>query len=327
MSMTLTEQLNAHRKKRHALEQLFLFARQLVVAGEGMGAIECAARPSQTISAQQTQQLESRIASYDVINTEQLKPALRKTDQLLASELNAILKIAAISEQYFNAQVKADSTDTVNTTLKKLYQRLQRFKTRAQNNLAIRNVLLQRGTPATAIKLPVSQELLADRVKSLRQKEKGYSEKIQTAVQSMLTDTSAILQGGQYPQTINDKMAETQQQLLQTLDHLNKGRSLDQLPFTIELELNDRDYALHAHTLPTQTEEQEQEQEPIHLAASANDEALPPISDTVIAEPDIEPAKKLGFFYLLKRWLNTPTSVSWQDIKRQEAGKAKHKKT
>jgi len=328
MTMTLTEQLNAHRKKRHALEQLFLFARQLVVAGEGMGAVQCAALPSQTLGAQQAQQLESLIANYDVINTERLKQELRDTDQLLASELEAILKIAEISEQHFNAHFKVDSADTVNATLKKLYRRLQTFKIRAQKNLAIRSVLHQRGMPVAAIKLPVSQELLADQVKSLHQKEKSYRGKIQAAVQSILMDTTAILQSGHYPQAINDKMAETQQQLQQTLDHLDKGGRLDQLPFTIELDLNDSDYAVHALAQPNQAQqqEQEQEQEPAELAATENDESPPPSSDTAIEEQSIEPDSKPGFFYLLRCWLSTPPSVSWQDIKRQEARKAKHAK-
>jgi len=326
--MTLTEQLNAHRKKRYALEQLFLFARQLVVAGESMGAIQCAARPSQTLGAQQTQQLESRIANYDAINTERLKQELRDTDQLLSSELGDILKIAEISEQDFNAHFKTDSADTVNATLKRLYLRLQTFKARAQNNLAIRSVLHQRGMPVAAIKLPVSQELLADQVKGLRQKEKYYRGKIQAAVQSILTDTNAILQAGHYPSAINDKMAETQQQLQQTLDHLDKGGRLDQLPFTIELDLSDSDYALHTLAQPDQIQqqEQEQEQEPAELTANANNDTPPPASDTAIEEQNIATDGKPGFFYLLRRWLSTPSSVTWQDIKRQEARKSKHNK-
>jgi len=296
-SITLADQLTSHRKRRQALEQLISFARQITSAGDSMEALQYVTRPSQTGDRKRFSFLSEMAHHLEAQTTDLLKERLSQTDKLLIAETELFLHLAALSEEEFFARHQGAEAEEIQHSIQMLEKRLQAFRRKAQTNVAIRLVLDERGAQLKALHLPISQEQLSVEVLELRQKEQKCRDKIIREVNSLVTETNHLLSQPLYPESVVQAMQQNRARLQEALLHLQAGKSLEDLPFHIEVHEEVR-------TLPEPFEAQD--------APAVSEPLLP----SQIPLPATEESPT-GFLRVFSRWLNSGMEVSWKDAGQQ----------
>ena len=108
----------------------------------------------------------------------------------------------------------------------------------------------------------------------------------------MGTQMDALLKNKDCPDAMKQYTAELQQQIKKNIEHLNKGRDIEKMPFVLEI-----------------IQMGENDKETNDSAGIEKD--ISPIDDATTEANE----NKLSFFGKVERWMSTPWSVKWKDIK------------
>lgn len=290
LSSATDGKLDQLRRKRAALEQLLALAHQLSRLQGGMGLVQQMLKPSQA-PGRKVSAIEQLAAQIDSHPTAKLQEQLGALDRLIARELSSVVVLAHLTQAEF-IQRYCESKGAADAAAL-LEKQLGDFRRNGQLNVAIRYVLHRRGVQLRAAELPIAQEAVAKRVEALRGEEQQYRKRLRADAQELLTEVDDLL-AADYPLDIKVQYATTRDDLRQTLQLLDSGLPLEELPVSLEQPL----------IVPPP-------------GATAATPAVQPVAPGVAATVPATPPQPRGFWKKLRLWLNTPWQTRWKDIDSQ----------
>lgn len=230
--------------------------------------------------------------------TEKIQWYQTKLEELIQANLQGIFAIALLdhdapeSMSASEQMEEAYSDDAMNL--------LTEFKRQSQTAVALKILLQQRGiyTSGTAVKIPVQQ--IKRHIKQLEEREKTQRKKLQTHITDMYTDLSYMLNSEQYSDDMKRVFRTVMAELEGDLKAIAQGSRIDQIQLSFEVvetgEVRKTDPVAVQQKVVAETEEY--------------------LEDIEQSESVADRPKNRGFLRILFKWLNTPWSVSWGDIKK-----------
>lgn len=292
-----SRQLAQLSRKRAALEQLLLLARQLSRMQGGMGMLQQMLKPSQA-PGRGVSAIERLCAALEPRTSQQLRQQLAALDQLIARELSSVVVLSRLTQAEF-IQRYCESKGAADAAAL-LEKQLDDFRHNGQLNVAVRYVLHGRGIQLKAAQLPISQEAVAQRVAALRTEEQQCRQQLQRQAHELLADIAALLANPECAPADRELHKTTQRSIEHTLQMLETGGDLEELPPTLDAALPPDTRAL-----------------PRRAAAPATMAIAQPVPVSAPPEMAEAAARPLGFWKKFQLWLDTPWRTRWKDIDRR----------
>jgi hypothetical protein len=230
--------------------------------------------------------------------TDKISWYLEKLEGLIKSNLQEIINISLeehdVSEpdQLLEQEEEAYSDEAMKL--------LNEFKRQSQTAVALKVLLQQRGVYTSGTVVKASVEQIEGHIKRLEEKEKIQRKQIQTHISEMHTDLSHMLKSDRY----SDEMKKVFRKVIGNLESdkkaIEQGVKIEEIQLSIEV-------------VETGAAKKKNPKEVQQQVVNETEEYLEEFDQN---ESESEPASKRGFLQTLFRWLNTPWSVSWEDVRK-----------
>ncbi len=232
--------------------------------------------------------------------TEKIRWYLTKLEELIQANLQEIINIATLDHDVSDTDqnsVQADkeySDDAMDL--------LHEFKRQSQTAVALKILLQQRGiyTSGDTVKAPVQQ--IKEQIKHLEIREEVQRKKLQAHISEMHSDLSAMLNSDQYSNDMKKILRNVLANLENDQKAINDGTRIDQIELSFEM---------------VETGEEQKKTDPVEVQQQIVSETEGYLEEFDRSESAVTVSDKGGFFRILFKWLNTPWSVSWDDIKQR----------
>lgn len=317
------------RNRRTLLEALAQLLCQLQGASDGMSAIQNIILPSQVFSAAQRQKLATEINVYQRAATDELQARLAAFDQGLTKACQLFFRIAKLDDDAFIKRFQGGEEER--KRFRVLQHQLTLFQQQANECLALRLVLQDRGVQLARCRLslgqtPLSQELLANELQQLRQREKSHRLRLQQELRSMIGDTELLLKVAANNSQVGRALTVNLGKLELALALLEQNGVVAQLPELIEeIECDLLPEGFHTggsftaetgrSSPPPVNVQSAVSATPIQSDSSAASEPAGANLPATEAPANNPPLKANSFWVRLKIWTATSWNVSWADTK------------
>jgi len=242
---------------------------------------------------------------YDLIKTgimnqpsSKLKDSLELLDDYIGSAMQNVMDIVERGE---TALAESDSSSAVLDNIQEnIHHELEDFKRKSQTAVVIRLLLRERGIGTKELPVSVPKEVIKEKITELNQKEKTCRKRIHKELTVMDGYVSNVLDNPGLPDAIKQEMLATKASIEMNIEHLETGRSIEQLPVVFDIvEMGSEEDHKYAFT-PT----------------SLLPEAPADVTATTPTEQDPLLRQRRSFFSRLYEWATTPMNVGWKDIKK-----------
>ncbi|MEH6823896.1 MAG: hypothetical protein V7629_08325 [Motiliproteus sp.] len=310
--MDAFSQLDKVASKRSALEKLIDIAIGIQSQQQAMEDLSLIAKPSQEIPAKTVQHMQLFEVKYADVAPDELRQKLDLIESTIHELLNRVVVFAQLDVTALrDEEIKGLSVDGFK-------QLIEAFEQRTKKSLILRFLLKKRGVVLAAFKLPFSQESVAERIQSLRQKESECVAQIKAEAQSIIDDTRVLLASASLPDKMNQKLQSVQAAMQDNLLHLDNGGSVATLPNKFEV-------------IVSQSTEPAEEERLVPATTTLSPGVVAEADEGVNNRPNKAPGKsvspiqrkKLSTLQLLLKWLWTPWGTSWKSLK-ENNDKAEH---
>jgi hypothetical protein len=296
-----SNELRVLRSKKETLQNVIKIARALSRLHQGLQAVLLLGRASSKVPKHAVRFYDALSEEVKHLPVNRLQQDLKTIDRLVRQEFDNILAIANANETHFPASTVSLGGSESGQEDARVHKLLDEFRRRAQTAVCLRAILRERGIATAPLALPVPEQTLQKQIDVLEKKETYYKAKIRSDVTAMKDDVDALLKNAAFSEVIKQELLQTQRGLQQDLEHIDAGKSLDELPFPIEaIESADTAYASHEFA-----------------AAEIKSAAIQKAHAQSYAPPPARPA--LGFFQKLWIWLTNPMRQPWSKIGTDDA--------
>ncbi|TQV80011.1 hypothetical protein [Aliikangiella coralliicola] len=288
--------------KRLALEKLINIACSVQNQHKALSEVALAAKPSQEFPKKTVAYFKAIEKHMAEIDSAGLLQKLEVVEGAISQSIKKLIRLAKINV----SQLRNDEISHIDIDTFKHF--IDDFKRRTQTSLALRFILKKRGMAIAPFKLPLSQESIAEQIDTLKEKERGCVKQIRSEIQSIIEDTQNLLLSDQLPSEIRLELENVQTAMAVNIKHLDNGGSVDEIPNVYEVITLESEPAYGEELAP---QEMVDEPEPDNKKTERQAEIKP---ETQPHQKAPRPQPK-SFWWLLKTWLTSPWSTSWQSIK------------
>lgn len=283
----LQEEVSQLDTKRKVLEQIAEIARAIEHMQDGLNSVLILGVSSNDLPREALELYKSLSGSMQNLPVTKIKEYLKNLQTLINSQLQKILQYSGLDFETDEAvEIICMSGDSEASDINPL-DLLKDFKRASQTAVSLRVLLKKRGVNTEGTVVSVPQEAIKEQLSHLEQQEQQQRVKIKDKIIEMKEDIAGMLANPSYPDGMKAILTGVQANLDNDLQQIEAGRRLDSLSFIAETQ---------------ELSEVPQEQEAGEVAQEAQPE---------------EQDGKAGFVDTANRWLNTPWSVSWQDLKNE----------
>jgi hypothetical protein len=266
------------------LETVIRIARAIERMQKALRAVLLMGQPASAIPKQALRYYA--VLSRDIRNrpTTELSQDLQELDRRIKADLLDIVALAHSGDRDFATGGNVASDEE----LDRINRRLEEFRRLSQTAVCLRILLRERGVTTTPMALPVPEQAIQRQIQALDTKEREYKTRLRENVAALKAELETMIERGGFPDAVLHELTAARDGLQANLEHIDAGRDLEALPFTMET---------------------------TDAAPGAPTEA-PPANPTARA-PQPKPAAPQpprGFFRRLWAWLNSPWSVRWSDV-------------
>ncbi|MDZ4262984.1 MAG: hypothetical protein U1B30_11730 [Pseudomonadota bacterium] len=252
------------------------------------------------------EELEESIKSQPI---GKLKQSLKTLERVVQSRLAQILKISEMDAEEFAAPGVEEVEALLND-----------YRKQAQTSVALRLLLHSRGEATAATELHVPAEQIRARLSVVEQKEHTYREIIKTEIVTMITETDRMLENPGLSPTMRQFLLASNEDMRSNLAHLNAGKKITNMPVAIEIiEMDEREITSFDTTPASNQTNAIPALQKQRLVAPMEHSPMPPKPDSQQVE------KKVGLIARFARWISTPDSITWKQIKQDTKKKNKSK--
>jgi len=318
-SLDSNQRLRLIRRKRHALEQLIEFSKNVLQQEQALDDLLLLSKPSQSIPDKTRQDLIRLVNSQQELSDAQLQERLARVDHLVQSGARGILAFTENIEQ-----MNSENLD-IFTKIDQLKEATSRFRKRAKLAIALRLSLQERGLVTERIKLDFGQDSIGERITELKVEEKKCRKNIGAHLQEMVVDCDNLLSTGKVPEPIRDELILVKEVMLENLQHLKAGKSLDTMPVNFEIIDIEESAPMPGstdgspfETLSSKRPHEKPEEKSRRQKTKPSKSTTPNIDNNKITElpPNSGFLDRLGF------WLNSPWNITWRRTKKMEKSRS-----
>ncbi len=271
--------------KRKILQQIVEITKAIESMQESLNAVMVLGVPSKEMPEKALQLYSALSDSLRNLPVTQIK---RYYDNLESVIKRTLDKILAFSDQDLGSDegiefITLSSTNQEESAL----DLLDEFKRTAQTAVSLRVLLRKRGVQTPGATIPVSREIIRQKLHDLNQQEQRQRDRAERKIQEMQQDVQQMLANPNYPDAMKEILKGVVSNLERDKKLLRAGVPLTKLSFAME-----------THEIAG-VEEITVEEE---------------IEITGLPEDDSD----MSFSDAASRWLNSPWEVSWKDIASQK---------
>lgn len=287
------------KEKRQLLKRVVLITRSTERMQDSLKSVLILGKPSTDIPKGMLKYYHILSNKIKQKSSRKISWYLNKLEELIKSNLQGIVEITMEEHEVSLSGLSGQAEEGYSDEAMRL---LSEFKRQSQTAVALKILLQQRGvyTPGTAVKESVQQ--IEGHIKRLERREEKQRKQLHTHITQMHADLSGMFKSDQYSDEMKKVFRKVMTDLESDLRAIEHGEKIDKLQLSFEVVETGverkKDPVQVQQQVATETEEYLEE---FDQDAPAN--ALP---------------TKVGFFRTLLRWLNTPWSVSWREIKKRK---------
>ena len=287
------DELSALQRKRATLEKVVRVALAVERLHESLQSVVVLGKPLSSASPQVREVMEQLEDSVRAQPINKLKETLKYLEKLVQGKLEIILEIAEMDdEQLLGLSADEDQVETL----------LETYSKNSQTAVAIKGLLHSRGVETQPTAFSISGEIIVKKLSEVVAREKTCRSRVELCIINMIDDTQTLLAKPDLAPSLVAVMNQSILKLQDNLDHLQSGKSIDNMPTRLEIV--------------------EIEGDEVTSLESGKDshQHFTPQQSVPALKPRPQPSKHKsteqgGFFYTLLRWLTTPKGVTWDDIK------------
>ena len=284
---SVTEEIRLLKQRRKSLDHIIKFTLGINRLQQSLESVLLLKKPTKDIPRDLLKMLGNISDNVANLPSNELKKRLNRIEESIKNDMDKIMGITKQPET-INATNSAQSED-VSENLQSL---INDFRRRINTAVVLKLHMRTRGIKVTETTIPITAEELVSQVSKLVVEEKKCRTKTKDELQAMNNEMEIILNNENCPEAMTKYAIELQQQINKNIDHINKGKDIEKMPFVVEIiQMGQNDKETNN---PTKVEEKT-----LPLDDSTNDAT----------------GKKLGFFSKINKWMSTPWSVKWKDIK------------
>lgn len=301
-----TVEITVLREKQRFLKRVIIITRAVERMQESLNSVLILGKSSKDIPDGMLKYFHLLSDKIKQKPTDKIRNYLKQLELTIKSNLQEIINISM--QDHDIGPVGQISTGMDKPYSDEAMYLLREFNRQAQTAVSLKILLQQRGveTPGTVVNVPI--HLIKVQIKRLAKKEAIQRSKITAHILDMQNDIRIMLDSGDY----SDDMKSVFRDVLAGLENdqraMYQGVRVDQLPFSFEV-IETGDEKQHVMQ-PSNTHE---EMKSIDLPEEIDQPEKENECEDVSAYP-----RKYGFFITLFKWLNTPWSVTWKAIKRND---------
>ncbi len=305
-----TVSIDAIREKQRLLKRVIIITRALERMQDSLKSVLILGQPSTDIPDGMLKYFYLLSNKIKQKPTDKIRKYLNQLESIIHANLQAIMDISRIDHGVDSAEQATNGDETPYSD--KAMNLLREFNRQAQTAVSLKILLLQRGvhTPATVVKIPI--DLIKGQLRRLAKKEELQRNKIKTQILDMQNDLQLMLDSNEY----SDEMKEVFRSVMVGLENdqraISQGVRIDQLPFSFEV-VETGDDKQHIMQPSNKLQEMNSVDLPEEIDRSDDIDASRESGQSENVSPC---PRKRGFFQLLFKWLDTPWSVTWKAIKR-----------
>lgn len=288
---SVTDEIRLLKQRRKSLNYIIKFTLGISRLQQSLESVLLLKQPTKDIPRDLLKVLGNISDNVSNLPSHELMKRLTRLEESIKNDMSNIM---GISKQ-------PDSIDATNSTHPEdvsndLQLLINDFRRRINTAIVLKLHMRTRGMEVAETTIPVTADELVSQVSKLVVEENKCRTRTKDELQSMANEMSSILKNENCPDAMKNYATELQQQINKNIEHLNKGKSIEKMPYVVEIIQMGED----KNTEPNPTAPLE------HIEESTD---APKEADT------LSDVRKSTFIYKLKRWLSTPWSVKWKNIK------------
>jgi hypothetical protein len=290
------------KEKRQLLKRVVLITRATERMQDSLNSVLILGKPSTNIP-------EGVLKYYHILSnkikqkpTEKISWYLETLEELIKTNLQGIVELTLeeheVSSSAPSDQVEAGYSDEA-------MRLLNEFKRQSQTAVALKILLQQRGVYTSGAKIKESVQQIEGHIERLERREEKQRKQLRTQISEMHADLSSMLKSDQYSDDMKKVFRKVMADLENDQKAVDKGERIDKLQLSFEVVETGVDKKEAEATVQLQVTEETEEY----------------LEDFYQNEMSATSFTKVGFLKILYRWLNTPWSVTWGDIRKRRKNK------
>ena len=226
-------QLEGFTEKRQALERLVRLARSLTQISSGLQSlVDLRSETGMTMPGREF--LDALSLRLNKIGSDEVLSQMSSLDDRLNQDVATIVALSRADEESIDGKLQDLKSDDKSNTVLSLEEYLEEFQRRAKLAIALRMFLDQQNIKTPSIEFSFSEKDLEQELDSLRVREQICRIEARDRVSSLLEDTSEILNNPAHSQAVKGQIRKIQDQLRESITHIDNGQAIDELPVIIE---------------------------------------------------------------------------------------------
>jgi hypothetical protein len=286
------------KEKRQLLKRVVLITRATERMQDSLNSVLILGKPSTNIP-------EGVLKYYHILSnkikqkpTEKISWYLETLEELIKTNLQGIVELTLeeheVSSSAPSDQVEAGYSDEA-------MRLLNEFKRQSQTAVALKILLQQRGVYTSGAKIKESVQQIEGHIERLERREEKQRKQLRTQISEMHADLSSMLKSDQYSDDMKKVFRKVMADLENDLKAVEKGERIDKLQLSFEV-------------VETGMDKKEAEATVQQQVTAETEEYLEEFDQKEKSET---PFNIVGFLKTLYKWLNTPWSVTWGEIRKR----------
>ena len=297
-----SQELSKLTQKRLALESLIRITASIQIQQKSLLELSAISKPSQDFPPKLITQIKLLTSKIGELPIPELITRLDKVEAVMAKNLKSVLMLAEVDAN----QLRDEELE--NLSIDEFIDAINNFKRRTQIAVALRYILKKRGIAIAPYTLSIPQESIVEHIDSLRKKEQSCVKKIRKEIVGIIKDSQVMIAMDGLTEKMRNELVDVKEAMQINLNHLDSGGNVKDIPNvfeTIVLESKSN------FTTAQDTDKETQKTEVQQITSKENSD-----NELEFANP-----KKESFWSLFKKWLSSPWSVSWKNIKQNSSDK------
>lgn len=288
---SVTEEIRLIKQRRKNLDHIIKFTLGISRLQKSLESVLLLKQPTTDIPRDLLKVLGNISDNVANLPSNELMKRLTRIEESIQEDMNAIMGITKQPDA-----MDASNSNQADNTPEKLQSLINDFRRRINTAIVLKLHMRTRGMKVAETTVPVTAEELVTQVSKLVVEEKKCRTKTKDELQSMDNQMEIIINNEDCPAAMKSYAAELRQQINKNIEHLNKGKDIEKMPYVVEIiQMGENETTKTDSTdSPTQTNENTVQ------------------SETVT---DIPNEQNLGFFSKLIKWMTSSWTVKWKDIK------------
>lgn len=290
---SVTDEIRLLKQRRKSLDHIIKFTLGINRLQQSLESVLLLKQPTTDIPRDLLKVLGNISDSVANLPSNELTKRLNRIEESVQKDMNTIMNITNQPDALDGTN--PNQVDEISAQLQSL---INDFRRRINTAIVLKLHLRNRGVKVAETTVPVTAEELVTQVSKLVVEERKCRTRTKDELVEMNNQMDLIISNDHYPAEMKKYAIELQQQVNQNIEHLNKGKDIEKLPFVIEI------IQMGDNVTPA---EKENLGNPVKVDQDSSSEENNTASDPTV--------KTSGFVSRVFKWISSPWSVKWRDIK------------